>query len=63
MIETAMTRHIEWLKGRMVVTAQMEDILLHEEKLQILNAYDAGLMEQGHSMDYYNQTYNTYKQE
>lgn len=63
MIETAMMRHIEWLKGRMVVTPQMEDILLHEEKLQILIAYDAGLMQQGHSVDYYNQTYNTYKQD
>ena len=62
-MKTAMQQHLEWLKGRMTVTPQMEDILLHEEKLQILNAYDAGLMEQEHSVDYYNQTYNTYKQD
>lgn len=61
-MKTAMQQHLEWLKGRMVVTPQMEDILLHEEKLQILNGYDAGLIQQGHSVDYYNQTYNTYKQ-
>ena len=62
-MKTAMQKHLEWLKARMVVTPQMEDILLLEEKLQILNAYDAGLMEQEHSVDYYNQTYNTYKQD
>lgn len=62
-MKTAMQQHLEWLKARMVVTPQMEDILLHEEKLQILNAHDAGLIQQGHSVDYYNQTYNTYKQD
>lgn len=56
-MKTAMQQHLEWLKARITVTPQMEDILLHEEKLQILNAYDAGLMEQGHSVDYYNQTF------
>jgi len=62
-MKTAMQKHLEWLKARMTVTPEMERTLLDEEKLQILNAYDAGLMEQGHSVDYYNQTYNTYKQD
>lgn len=63
MEETAMMRHINWLKEVMVVTPMMEDILLHEEKLQILKAYDAGLnSEQQHSVDYYRETYNTYEQ-
>lgn len=56
-MKTAMQQHLEWLKARITVTPLMEDILLHEEKLQILNAYDAGLMKQGHSVDYYNQTF------
>lgn len=62
-MKTAMQKHLEWLKNRMVVTPQMEDILLHEEKLQILNAYDAGKIDCCHSVDYYRETYDTYKQD
>ena len=52
-----MQQHLEWLKARMVVTPLMEDILLHDEKIQIISAYDEGLMEQGNSVDYYNKTF------
>ncbi len=33
-----MTRHIEWLKSRMVVTPQIEKELLEQERIQIIDA-------------------------
>lgn len=38
MEKTVMQKHLEWLKGRMVVSLQMESQLLEEEKQQITNA-------------------------
>jgi hypothetical protein len=37
-MKTAMTRHIEWLKSRMVVTPQIEKELLEQERIQIIDA-------------------------
>jgi len=31
--------------------------ILQQEKQQIIDAYDAGLMEQSNSIDYYNKTF------
>jgi hypothetical protein len=42
-METTMKNHLEWLKGRMVVTPQMEEELLEQEKRQIIDAYSQGL--------------------
>jgi hypothetical protein len=42
-METTMKNHLEWLKGRMVVTEQMEEELLEQEKRQIIDAYSQGL--------------------
>ena len=58
-MKTAMQQHLEWLKARMVVTEQMEQELLDHEEQHIVEAYNAGLMEQGNSVDYYNKTFKT----
>jgi hypothetical protein len=42
-METTMKNHLEWLKGRMVVTEQMEEELLEQEKRQIIDSYSQGL--------------------
>lgn len=36
-MKTAMKNHLEWLKVRIVVTPEMEEALLHEEKQQIID--------------------------
>jgi hypothetical protein len=56
-MKTAMQQHLEWLKARIDVTPQMEQILLEQEEQHIVEAYNAGLMEQGNPMDYYNKTF------
>jgi len=43
---TAMQRHLEWLKTRIVVTEEMEHNLLEFEKQQIMDAYAAGVEEE-----------------
>jgi hypothetical protein len=35
-MKTAMQQHLEWLKSRIVVTEQMEQELLEQEKEQII---------------------------
>lgn len=39
-MKTAMEEHLEWLKVRIVITDEMEKLLLEKEKQQIVNAYD-----------------------
>jgi hypothetical protein len=60
--QTAMQKHLEWLKGRMIVSLEMEKQLLEEEKQQIIWAH--GIQMEGvnnHKCvtgeQYYNQTY------
>ena len=36
-MKTVMENHLEWLKVRIVVTPEMEEMLLHEEKQQIID--------------------------
>jgi hypothetical protein len=57
---TAMQKHLEWLKGRMVVSPQMEKQLLEEEKQQIVDAFDGFPLSTRNSQngeEYYNETY------
>lgn len=53
-----MQQHLEWLKARMVVTEQMEQELLEQEKEQIIKArtdiYTTGNLS---AEQYYNQTF------
>jgi hypothetical protein len=42
-MKTVMQQHLEWLKSRIVVTEQMEQELLEQEKEQILCAFYEGL--------------------
>ncbi len=42
-MKTQMQKHLEWLKSRIVVTPQMEQELLEQEKEQILCAFSEGL--------------------
>lgn len=57
-----MQKHLEWLKGRMVVSPQMESQLLEEEKEQIiiayLNGYDSDCMSHESTIVYANDYYN-----
>jgi hypothetical protein len=57
-MKTAMQQHLEWLKARMVVTEQMEQELLEQEKEQIIKArtdiYTTGNLS---AEQYYNQTF------
>jgi hypothetical protein len=61
--QTAMQKHIEWLKGRMIVSPQMEKQLLEEEKQQIIDAYETAMETDIYNeplkvgKQYYNQTY------
>lgn len=65
MEKTAMQKHLEWLKGRMVVSPQMESQLLEEEKQQIIDAYfecwkanmPDGFECKLSAKEYYNQTF------
>ena len=64
MEKTAMQKHLEWLKGRMVVSPQMESQLLEEEKQQIIEAYirklaieDGVFTAIGKAIEYYNQKF------
>ena len=52
-----MKKHLEWLKVRMTVTPQMEKELLDQEEQHIVEAYKAGLIEQGNPVDYYKNTF------
>jgi hypothetical protein len=54
---TAMQKHLEWLKGRMVVSPQMESQLLEEEKQQIIDAYETAM-----ETDIYNEPLKVGKQ-
>ena len=57
--QTAMQKHLEWLKGRMVISHKMEKQLLEEEKQQIIDAYKYDnhyTLE--HAEQYYNETFN-----
>lgn len=36
-MKTAMQKHLEWLKGRITVTPEMERTLLDEEKEQLIS--------------------------
>jgi hypothetical protein len=57
---TAMQKHLDWLKGRMIVSPQMENQLLEEEKQQIIDAYIDGYCADENNVDsqkYYNQIY------
>jgi hypothetical protein len=38
MKQTAMKRHIEWLKCRVAISKELEETLLNEEKEQIIEA-------------------------
>lgn len=64
MEKTAMQKHLEWLKGRMVITPQMESQLLEEEKQQIIDAYETAMETDIYNeplkvgKEYYNQTFN-----
>ena len=57
-MKTAMQQHLQWLKARMVVTEQMEQELLEQEKEQIIKArtdiYTTGNLS---AEQYYNQTF------
>jgi hypothetical protein len=61
--QTAMQKHLEWLKGRMVVSPQMESQLLEEEKQQIIDAYETAMETDIYNeplkvgKQYYNETY------
>jgi hypothetical protein len=61
--QTAMQKHLEWLKGRMIVSPQMESQLLEEEKEQIIIAYETAMETDIYNeplkvgKQYYNQTY------
>ena len=60
-MKTAMQQHLEWLKSRIVVTEQMEQELLEQEKEQIIKArtdiYTTGNLS---AEQYYNQTFKQY---
>ena len=59
-----MQNHIEWLKARMVVSKQMEKLLLEKEKQQIIDAYITSMRNERNLLtiksaeDYYKETYN-----
>jgi hypothetical protein len=61
--QTAMQKHLEWLKGRMIVSPQMEKQLLEEEKKQIIDAYETAMETDIYNeplkvgKQYYNETY------
>jgi hypothetical protein len=60
MEKTAMQKHLEWLKGRMVVSPQMEKQLLEEERQQIVDAFDGFPLSTRNSQngeEYYTETY------
>jgi hypothetical protein len=58
--KTAMQKHLEWLKGRMVVSPQMESQLLEEEKQQILKSFIEG---RDKRVDYFNPNGYTLEEE
>lgn len=63
-MRTTMQNHIEWLKARMVVSKQMEKLLLEKEKQQIIDAYITSMRNERNLLtiksaeDYYKETYN-----
>jgi hypothetical protein len=57
-MKTAMQQHLEWLKARMVVTEQMEQELLEQEKQQIIKTrQDIYVTGDLNNEQYYNQTF------
>ena len=60
-MKTAMQKHLEWLKTRIVVTGQMEHELLEQEKQQIIDAYIDRIKDTYQNIteaeQYYNQTF------
>jgi hypothetical protein len=64
-MKTAMQQHLEWLKARMIVTEQMEQVLLEQEEQHIIEAYVAcwkanmpdGFECKLSAKEYYNQTF------
>jgi len=57
MERTAMQKHLEWLKGRMIVSPEMEKQLLEEEEQQIIDAYETAM-----ETDIYNEPLKVGKQ-
>ena len=62
MEKTVMQKHLEWLKGRMVVSPQMESQLLEEEKKQIIDfadnyGFDICAYDYQRAERYYNETF------
>ena len=58
--KTVMQKHLEWLKGRMVVSPQIESQLLEKEKQQIIDAWYDGIHNWDKvksAQDYYKETY------
>lgn len=48
---TAMQKHLKWLKSRMVITPQMEQELIEQEKMQLCKMYVQGRND--NHLDYY----------
>jgi hypothetical protein len=60
-MKTAMNEWIEWLNAysfELPLELQIKATeMLEQEKQQIIDAYDAGLMEKSNSIDYYIKTF------
>ena len=50
-MKTVMESHLEWLKGRMYISPQMEKALIEEEKMQLCKMYVQGRND--NHLDYY----------
>ena len=59
-MKTVMQEHLEWLKGRMYVSPQIENELLEREKQQVIEALmqvDCDL-KRSSAIKYYNEIFN-----
>jgi hypothetical protein len=61
--QTAMQKHIEWLKIRISISKQLEESLLNDEKKQIIEAYEQAIETDVYTQPlktgeiYYNETF------
>jgi hypothetical protein len=59
-MKTVMQQHLEWLKARIIVTEQMEQELLEQERQQIIDTLmqvDCDL-KRSSAVKYYNEIFN-----
>lgn len=59
LMKTAMQQHLEWLKGRMYISPQMEKALIDQEMSQLLDAWEDGhdSFSSRNGKLYYNETF------